>query len=62
MKSAWHGSITDLALINSHTVEEVDLVEYEDLLEADMRAQAWDLEDEAFDLDSDIDSLNEPCT
>jgi len=60
IKSAWHGSIADWASINSHIVEEIDLVEYEDLLEADTRGQAWDLEDEAHELDSDINSYDCP--
>jgi hAT family C-terminal dimerisation region len=55
MKSVWHGSIADWASIYSNQVEEVDLVDYKDLLQADMRVQAWDLEDEAYDHDSDID-------
>jgi len=46
MKSAWQGSLTDWAAINSNEAEEVDLVEYSKLLDADEKALAWDREDE----------------
>ena len=54
MRSAWRGSVTDWASVNSNDVEEIDLVEYGELLEADAKAQVWDLEDEAFEFESDI--------
>lgn len=54
MRSAWRGSVTDWASVNSNDVEEIDLVEYGELLEADAKAQVCDLEDEAFEFESDI--------
>jgi hypothetical protein len=55
MKSAWRGTISDWATSNSVEVEEVDLVEYEELLGADVQARAWDDEDKEHILESDID-------
>jgi hypothetical protein len=55
MRLVWCGSVVDWASVNSHKVEEIDLVEYGDHLKADMKAQVWDLEDESFILESNID-------
>ena len=55
MKSAWHGTTVDWAAINSAEVEEVDLAEYEELLEADVQARTWDDEDEENIFESDIE-------
>ncbi len=55
MKSAWRGTTVDWAAINSAEVEEVDLAEYEELLEADVQARTWDDEDEENIFESDIE-------
>jgi hypothetical protein len=55
MKSAWRGMIRDWAATNSAEVEEVDLVEYEELLEEDVQARTWDDEDEEHIFESDIE-------
>jgi len=54
MKSAWHNNIGNIAAWNSMKVEEVDenidseLIEYEDMLNADRVFEEWDktVEDE----------------
>lgn len=55
MKSAWRGTISDWAVSNSENIEEVDLVEYEEFLDADVQARVWDAEDEANLFESDIE-------
>jgi len=47
MKSAWGGNLVDWAALNSSEVEEIDLVEYEELLDADEKVMDWDLESES---------------
>jgi hypothetical protein len=56
MKSAWQGTLVDWAAVNSDTIEEVDLNEYNDLLEADNDAKMWDDEDKRFLFETDSDS------
>ena len=55
MKSAWMDTIVDWAAINSAAVEEIEMNDFTDLLQADNEAREWDEEDERFifDLDSD---------
>lgn len=55
MKSSWRGTIVNWAAANSESVEEVDLVEYEELLDADVQARTWDNEDEQHIFVSDIE-------
>ena len=55
MKSAWRGTVIDWAAINSEAVEEVEINEYTDLLQADNDAQEWQKEDDQFFLESDSD-------
>jgi hypothetical protein len=56
MKSAWQGTLVDWAAVNSDSIEEVDLNEYNDLLEADNDAKMWDDEDKRFLFETDSDS------
>jgi hypothetical protein len=56
MKSAWQGTLVDWAAVNSDSIEEVDLNEYNDLLEADNDAKMWDDEDKHFLFETDSDS------
>ena len=55
MKSAWMDTIVDWVAINSAAVEEIEMNDFTDLLQADNEAREWDEEDERFifDLDSD---------
>ncbi|KAM6489237.1 hypothetical protein JOM56_015407 [Amanita muscaria] len=53
MKSAWQDTMVDWAAVNSDTVEEVELNEYSDLLQADVDADKWEKEDEQFIIYSD---------
>ena len=55
MKSVWHGMISNWAAINSEGIEQVDLVEYEELLDADVQACTWDDEDEELIFESDFE-------
>jgi hypothetical protein len=55
MKSVWQGSVVDLAAMNSNKVEEIDLNEFGELLQADNDAKEWDKEDNEFIFDSDND-------
>lgn len=42
MKFTWHQNIVDLAAWNSGQVEEIELEEYSELLEAEEQAVEWD--------------------
>ena len=55
MKSMWHGTISNWAAINSEGIEQVDLVEYEELLDADIQACMWDDEDKELIFESDFE-------
>ena len=55
MKSLWHGTIVNRAAANPESVEEVDLAEYEELLDADVQARTWDNEDKEHIFVSDIE-------
>jgi hypothetical protein len=55
MKSTWRGTISDWAVTNSKDIEEVDLVEYVEFLDADVQAHIWDAEDEEHLFESDIE-------
>jgi hypothetical protein len=55
MKSTWRGTISDWAVTNSKDIEEVDLVEYAEFLDADVQAHIWDAEDEEHLFESDIE-------
>jgi hypothetical protein len=46
MKSAWYRMFSNWAAANSEDIEDIDLVEYEELLHSDVQAHAWDDEDE----------------
>jgi hypothetical protein len=52
MKSTWQGSVVDWAALNSNATEEVDIIAYTDLLQADNDAMRWDKEDEDFMFES----------
>jgi len=55
MKSVWRGTISNWSAINSEDIEEVNLVEYEELLDTDVQACVWDDEDEEHLFESDIE-------
>ncbi|EKM81447.1 hypothetical protein AGABI1DRAFT_36291 [Agaricus bisporus var. burnettii JB137-S8] len=55
MKSAWRGTMVDWAAVNTAEVEEVDLVDYVELLEADKQAQEWEEVIEISDTQSDFE-------
>ena len=55
MKSMWCGMISNWAAINSEGIEQVDLVEYEELLDADIQACTWDDGDEELIFESDFE-------
>ena len=57
MKSLWHGTIVNWAAANSESVEEVDLAEYEELLDADVQARMWDDEDKEHIFVSDTEYI-----
>jgi hypothetical protein len=52
MKSTWQGSVVDWVALNSNATEEVDIIAYTDLLQADNDAMQWDKEDEDFMFES----------
>lgn len=57
MKSAWQGAVVNWAAMDSNKVEEIDLNEFGELLQADNDAREWDKEDDKFffvDLDDDL--------
>ena len=56
MKSAWMDTMVDWAAINSAMVEEIEMNDFTDLLQADKQAREWDEEDEQFIFESDSDS------
>ena len=56
MKSKWRGTISDWAVTNSEDIEEVDLVEYEEFLDADVQSGIWDAEDEEHLFESGSDT------
>lgn len=56
MKSAWQDTTIDWATVNSKTVEEVNLQDYSDLLQAEAEAKEWDKEDDGFLLAEALDS------
>ncbi|KAG6819551.1 hypothetical protein H0H92_002178, partial [Tricholoma furcatifolium] len=45
MKFAWRNNITDLAALNSKHIEEVNLEQFEELLEMDCEYEEWDKEE-----------------
>ena len=55
MKSAWMDTVVDWAAINSAVVEEIEMNDLMDLLQADDLAREWDEEDEWFIFESDLD-------
>lgn len=54
MKFAWRRNITDLAAWNSGQIEEVDLNEYSEWLEADELLAELDKDEDEFFLEDDI--------
>ena len=44
MKFAWRSDIVDLAAWNLQDAEEVDIIEYETLFQADVEEAEWDKE------------------
>lgn len=55
MKSAWMDTVVDWAAINSAVVEEIEMNDFTDLLQADDLPREWDEEDERFIFESDLD-------
>lgn len=55
MKSAWMDTVVDWAAINSAVVEEIEMNDFTDLLQADDLLREWDEEDERFIFKSDLD-------
>lgn len=55
MKSAWMDTVVDWAAINSTVVEEIEMNDFTDLLQADDLPREWDEEDERFIFKSDLD-------
>lgn len=55
MKSAWMDTVIDWAAINSAVVEEIEMNDFTDLLQADDLLREWDEEDERFIFESDLD-------
>ena len=55
MKSAWMDTVVDWAAINSTVVEEIEMNDFTDLLQADDLPREWDEEDERFIFESDLD-------
>lgn len=55
MKSAWMDTVVDWAAINSAVVEEIEMNDFMDLLQADDLLREWDEEDERFIFESDLD-------
>ena len=55
MKSAWMDTVVDWAAINSAVVEEIEMNDFTDLLQADDLLREWDEEDERFIFESDLD-------
>jgi hypothetical protein len=51
MKFAWHGKITDIASSNSDQVEVVNLNEYHELLDYDIRECKFEKGEEEFVID-----------
>ena len=51
MKSAWQGTMVDWAAMNSHAVDEIEINDYSDLLQADKDVREWD----EIEFDSDRD-------
>jgi hypothetical protein len=64
VKSKWCarcGTISDWAVwavTNSEDIEEVDLVEYEEFLDADEQGGIWDAKDEGHVFESEIEQIN----
>jgi hypothetical protein len=55
MKSAWRGTMVDLAAANSGAIEEVDVTEFSYLLQVDNNVKGWEKEDEQLMFESDSD-------
>jgi hypothetical protein len=55
MKSMWHDTITNWAAINSEGIEQVNLMEYEELLDADVQACTWGDKDKEQIFESDFE-------
>lgn len=51
MKSAWQGTMVDWAAMNSRAVDEIEINDYSDLLQADKDVREWD----EIEFDSDRD-------
>jgi len=51
MKFAWRSKITDIASSNSDQVEVVDLGEYRDMLEYDVREYEFEKDEDEFVID-----------
>lgn len=51
MKPAWQGTMVDWAAMNSRAVDEIEINDYSDLLQADKDVREWD----EIEFDSDRD-------
>ena len=48
LKSDWHHSLVDLASTNTSEIEEINLEEFEELLEMDALLGQWDSDTESY--------------
>jgi hypothetical protein len=55
MKFAWKQNLADLAAWNSEDVEEINILEFEEILVEDKEADQWDIEVGREDLGEDLD-------
>ena len=51
MKFAWKQNLADLAAWNSGEIEEINMLEFEEILLEDKEADQWDIGQEDLDMD-----------